>query len=312
MADFFIYQVVDSSSLNNPIEEKNEISNGLELIEEIDESVNLLTKKKKRFPKIKIDTSVNNIDTFYGIKNEKTIPIRKIKLTTGKKIPTEILINPNPLVININNWQIITLLITIILLGISKAFSSTRFKQSIKALMKYSIAQEINREEKVFFHRANLLFSLIHLLAAGLLIFHLIETFRFQYLEMNHFMFFLLIIGGLIGTYIIKYLTSKILFFILNDTSIASEYIFNVSLYNNLFGVLLIPMLIIIYFSSIDSASIFIYAVLPLSVFVFLLRLVRLFFIGKGKGISYFYIFLYICTLEILPLVVLYRIFIFK
>ncbi|PHQ62533.1 MAG: hypothetical protein COC08_00570 [Maribacter sp.] len=128
----------------------------------------------------------------------------------------------------------------------------------------------------------------------------------------NNFLFFLLILGFLVIVYLIKYIFSQVLFFILNDINTASEYIFSVSLYNNLLGVVLIPILCVTYFSSLDFNIIFTYIASPLILLIFILRLIRLYLIGISKGISYFYIFLYICTLEILPLVVLFRIFIFN
>ncbi|MBL4592364.1 MAG: DUF4271 domain-containing protein [Flavobacteriales bacterium] len=310
MSFFITYQVADSSLLKQPFEVEEE-ENGLELIEEVDGPINLPPIKNNYFSKIKLDTA-GRVDTFYGIKNEGTIPIRNVEIETQKEIALEKLFTPNPLVVNVANWQVIILIGAVLFLGFIKAFSNNRFKLSIRSLFNYGVAQEITREEKVFFHRSNILYTIIHLVTTSLFIFHIKETLKTNVLEENNFITFLLIIGFLMTAYLVKYIFSKIIFYILDDTSMAVEYTFNVSIFSNLLGIILIPILSIAYFSSLPFSFILLYIAIPVLILSFLLRLFRLYVIGNAKGISYFYIFLYICTLEILPLVVLYRIFILK
>ncbi|PCJ24503.1 MAG: hypothetical protein COA97_09640 [Flavobacteriales bacterium] len=293
------YQVVDSSALKNSFD-----------IKELDEPINP-PKPKNNYNKAKVDTGIQK-DKLYGIENEGMIPVRNIEIKVSKESPIEKLFNPTPIVIDIANWQVILLIVSVTLIGFTKAFSSSRFHQSIKALFNYNVAQEITREEKVFFHRSNLLFTLVHLFSTSLFLYHIKEVFNTTFSQINNFLFFLLIIVSLISIYSIKYIFSKLLFFVFDNSSIAIEYIFNVSLFNNLLGIILIPILCITYFSALEFNFVFIYIASPLLAFVFLFRTFRLCFIGITKGISYFYIFLYICTLEILPLVVLFRILIFK
>ena len=299
------YQNNDSSAI------AQDDVNGLDLIEELDDTISLDQPKKKSYKLIKKDSAAV-IDTFYGIKNEGAIPVRNAILHTVKETPIEKSFSPTLLPQYIANWQVIILIVAIIMLGIAKAFSSNRFKQSIRGLFKYGVALEITREEKVFFHRSNIFFTLIHLLSTSLLLYQIKELIQPPNIAFSDFIFYLLIIAVLMLIYIVKYLFAQILFYILNDQSIVSEYIFNVSLYNNLLGILFLPILCLTYFSDLEFSFILLYLLLPLTVITFGLRLIRLYFIGKSKGISYFYIFLYICTLEILPLVVLLRIFIFK
>ena len=305
MSFFITYQVQDSSVIGDSA--KNNL-NGLDLINEVDDSIEFLVIKK--YNKVINDTS--SIDTFYGIKNQKYIPVREVEYSTSTETVIEKLFTPTIISREIAGWQIIILLMSIILLGISKAFSRNRFNLAIKSLLNYGVAQEVTREEKVFFHRSNVLLTMIHLLTASLLLYHIKEIINLSNLISDGFFGFLLILFAVTIIYIVKYIFSQVLFFVLNDVSIISEYIFNVSLFNNLLGVIFIPTLCLSYFSSFSFSVILLYLVIPLSLITFVLRLIRLFVIGKTKGISYFYIFLYICTLEILPLVVLFRIFIFK
>jgi hypothetical protein len=290
------YQVQDSSFVDNNVD--------------IDDNSIVVSASKFKHTKTIKDTGYQNTDTFYGIKNQENIPIRNIEKSSTTTPVMEKLFTPTSISREIGSWQIVILITAIILLGVSKAFSRNRFNQAIRALFNYGVAQEITREEKVFFHRSNVLFTLVHLLTLSLLLYHLKEFIHSSNLEIGGILSFLLILLAVTIIYIVKYIFSQVLLFVLDDVSITSEYIFNVSLFNNLLGVILIPILCISYFSSLSFSLILLYLVIPLSLITFVLRLVRMIMIGNGRGISYFYIFLYICTLEILPLVVLFRIFI--
>ena len=111
----------------------------------------------------------------YGIKNFESIPIRKTqKLDLAREVKKDKTSQEFiPLQSNVYSWQIIILLITIILVAVSKAYNLSRFKQLTKALLNFSVAQEVTREEKVFFHRANIWLSLTHILSFSLIILQL-------------------------------------------------------------------------------------------------------------------------------------------
>jgi len=310
MSYFKTYQVVDSSLIQDPFKGENiDEPVGLDSLEEIDEQIEFPKQKNKHLVKLNEDTAINK-NKFYGIENENLIPFRKTEIKHTEVQLVEKLFNPSPKNIEVSNWQITLLLLAIILVGLSKAFSSNRFKHFLKAIINYTVAQEITREEKVFFHRSNLLLTATHILTTSLFLFQIREFININNFDQNNFLFFFLLLGVMVGTYIIKYSFSKVLFFILNDISISSEYIFTVSLYNNLLGVVFLPTLCLIYFSPFSFPFILFYFAIPIIFLTFVLRVIRLSLIGLSKEISYYYIFLYICTLEILPLVVLYRIFI--
>lgn len=281
----------------------------------------LRTSNKNRINSDSVNSSLNidtsytqKKDTIYGVNSEAFIPYRNVETYQRKTQHTEnqedILIAPTPHTRQVYFWQTALLLFALFLIAFVKAFSNNRFKQTAKALLNYSVSQEITREEKVFFHRSNLLLVANYVIIVSLFIYYLIEQFRPSIVKSSGL--FLLLILGVIALYCIKYLLSKVLFFIFNSASLSVEYIFNISLFNNLLGVILLPTMFFIYFSDLQDAVIIKYIAIP-SIFIsFIMRVVRLFVLGNNKGISYLYIFLYICTLEILPLVVLYRFFILK
>ncbi|MGB1205400.1 MAG: DUF4271 domain-containing protein [Chitinophagales bacterium] len=86
-------------------------------------------------------------------------------------------------------------------------------------------------------------------------------------------------------------------------------YIFNLKLLNNMLVVVLLPFLILLAFAN-DTLAYFAYYTILLILFAFILYLLRRgSIIGKDYIIFHkFHFFLYLCTFEIVPLLILYKI----
>ncbi|MDR1584685.1 MAG: DUF4271 domain-containing protein [Prevotellaceae bacterium] len=107
----------------------------------------------------------------------------------------------------------------------------------------------------------------------------------------------------------LKLLLSHLLGFVFFDSSafkVARRTYFNTL---SLFGIVLYPLLVFHVYSSFLSCNVLIAIVLItalLSLVFFAFRLFQIFF---TKTVDFFYILLYLCTLEILPFLLLFRIY---
>ena len=315
MLTLFTYQVSGTNQLENHNELNDGISNQLlEEIEEVDDDSVLVLPKKKQFRKI-VDTLDNKDSISYGVKNLENLPIRVVEISENDNETTQQVVHlfePNFKTTPYESWQTIILVLAAALIGLAKAFSVSRFKQTVKSVFNYRVAREVCSEEKVFFHRVNIILTINYLMITSLLIYQFRTALNFNLEGVSSFVYYLLILSTLLGIYIVKMLFPQLVTFIFNVQNICSDYLFNITLFNNLLGIILIPVIALMYFTTLDYSILLIYLVIPILVFIFIIRLIRLFIIGKSKSISYFYIFLYICTLEILPLVVMIKFFILK
>ena len=206
-------------------------------------------------------------------------------------------------------WQTILLLLAFGMLGFIKAFSSNRFNQIIKSIFSIHAAEEVVREERVFFHRVNLSLFFLYVISLTLL---LASILIFQLTTLINGWFYLKIALFIVAAYIVKFSTIYLLSVIFSRADLSVTYTYNTLIYNYLFGIVLLPCLAFIYYSSLPFLPILNYIVLPCFTFTFLLRILRMIMIGKQNNFFILYIILYICTLEIIPLVVLSKFFIFK
>ena len=90
----------------------------------------------------------------------------------------------------------------------------------------------------------------------------------------------------------------------------ASEYIFNIFLFNEILGLFLLPVTIIIAFLKLLPPDKLIYSGLLVILVIFAYRIFRSATANQNQNISKYYLFLYLCTLEIMPLVAILKAFI--
>ena len=293
----------------------------LELKKVVDSSESFTNKKKSNnsvtlVPVVSspLITNLSNVtlvqdSVVFELSNIKNIPTRKIEKQSTSPINqhTKITFEPSLRIMPDKSWPSIVLIFTLLLLAFTKAFGSSRMRQIYKSVFSFYSAHEVVREEKVFFHQVNFILFLIFLLNISLLLYFVATLFNPL---LNTLISYTIILGIVIITYSIKFLFAHVVAHFFEFSQQVPAYTYNVLLYNYILGVLLIPYLAFIYFSRFDNIMVLNFVVLPTIFIVLLIRFVRFFAIGISYNISLFYIILYICTLEILPLVVLGKFFI--
>ncbi|MCB0476522.1 MAG: DUF4271 domain-containing protein [Crocinitomicaceae bacterium] len=109
--------------------------------------------------------------------------------------------------------------------------------------------------------------------------------------------------------FVVKYIVIKIFAFLTDTEQGFFEYLINYKVFYQAQGILLLPFTIALIFSSFEQQ--YYLALIAISVFVLIgvIRTVLSFLYAIRYGFSVLYIFLYLCTLEILPLVVIFKLF---
>jgi len=154
----------------------------------------------------------------------------------------------------------------------------------------------------------------------SLLFFYFVTTGLFVYMAMNFYGLYISYAHGFISflaislfitlVYFIKIASIKILGFVFQQRKVVDEYLHNLKLFNITTGIILLPITISIPFLNaylVDEVHLiqtgfFVYII------IFIFKLLRGFFVSYRQSVSIFYILLYLCTLEILPLALLLRI----
>jgi len=202
------------------------------------------------------------------------------------------------------SWVMVLILLSVIIIGYLFSAFNTRFISAVKAFFSLRFANQLAREEYSLTNPVSVFLSVNFLLATSLFILQLITSGKIisAGIEFNFFSF-LVVILAVLAVYSVKIISLKILAFIFDKSLVAGEYTFTIFLVNQIIGIGFIPVIIFIAYGEQALASAFIYMGIALILIAFFLR------VGKGAiaaltsgEVTLFYLFLYFCTLEILPL----------
>ena len=181
------------------------------------------------------------------------------------------------------SWVMVIIALSVMILGYLFSAFKTRFNTFLKTVFTIRIGNQVSREE----------YSL-----------QAIITKKISQPNIGlSFFSYLLIVGFVLVVYLVKILSLKTIGYIFNSNSAPNEYIFLIFLINQIIGIGFIPIILFIAYGKESFTNDFVYAGFALFILSFFVR------IGKGaltalssRKISAFYLFLYLCTFEILPL----------
>jgi len=183
------------------------------------------------------------------------------------------------------------------------------FRQLISAFFNTNTSNQIIREENVMVQRASIILLLMFSAAAGLFLYQTSIYFDWQLLgikkDFSRFLFFALLISVLFP---FKVIILRLLGFIFHSNRLASAYLFNIFLINNVLGLLLIPLIILFAYLPFQTGGTLLYIGLIITALAFLYRLIKGYSIWRSADhFSLLYFILYLCTLEIAPILALLK-----
>ena len=192
----------------------------------------------------------------------------------------------------------VLLTITFLLIAILKSHYWKHTKLLIAGIFAQRYANKFLREENVFTERVNIITFFLMAINFSVI---LLKLFPPTSLFDN----FLLILAVILF-YLLKIVFMRIfgnLFMLRELTKLGIFFSF---LFDRALGIFFFPLVVILYFCSLKITSIVLIIIFIVFIITLILKLFWLWKIGtKAFGLSHFYIFLYLCTLEIFPILLL-------
>ncbi|MFO7924567.1 MAG: DUF4271 domain-containing protein [Bacteroidales bacterium] len=172
------------------------------------------------------------------------------------------------------------------------------------------------REAAKLYHEKNApaqnMFLILHIIFAingGLFFLFVADYFDLRLPDINPVLIFLSASAILVMIFALKSFFISVIGFLFDQSSLFSEYKHNISLYNKIFGILLLPVIVGLLYGGDFFHGPFIYGGMALAAVFYLLQFVRGMEIIVKKEFSLFYLILYLCAFEIFPILVLYKLF---
>lgn len=208
---------------------------------------------------------------------------------------------------NSSDW-LTGVVLVILLLGaaVRKAFGkylSALFLSTVN----YPAASRLFREQNISLRQGALLLDLFFLLTIGLFGYQLVKYSGAQ-LPISGFLLYLACFGVIFLFFRIKEFLYRLLGFISETLPETSEYLFMMHSYNKVTGIFLLPVVLLTAWAPVSNPSGFLLAGLIIIALFYLKTLQRGIKILLKKQFSLFYLFLYLCTLEFLPLLLFLKV----
>ncbi len=175
------------------------------------------------------------------------------------------------------------------------------------SLFNYSTAARLLEEKKYPVLHGAYRLDIIFYITFSIFIFQLLNLIRWENAFTNPAYFFM-ILGFVLLYFLIKKLVYLTLGIVFETTSETREFLFNMDNINRMLGLILLPVVILISFAPVSNPVFIVFLGLTLAVIFNLLLLQRGINILLKKQFSIFYLFLYLCTLEFLPLLLIYKV----
>jgi hypothetical protein len=195
----------------------------------------------------------------------------------------------------------------VLLLGITKTLYSRYFSNMFRVFFNSSLRQSQLTDQLIQDKLPSLIFNIFFVLVGGIFVYLLINYFNLKSNQLN-WKLLGICVGTFVIIYFVKFITLKFTGWITGFTAETDIYTFIIFLINKIIAICLLPMIIIMAFSSQQI----VYVVMLISIIIvgamLLMRLFRSYGLLQHRiKVSRFHFLLYVFSLEILPLLLIYK-----
>ncbi len=203
-------------------------------------------------------------------------------------------------------WIFGILFLGFVLLAWSRIFFRRRMNMIFSGIFARNYANQLIREGNLFNERIGLVLFLVYLSMMPLFAYLSLPLFYSVPESPRGGLLYILLLAFFAAFWLLKVIFINGLSLLFNTREHSNDILANMYLYNLFAGILLLPLLSCMAYA---DREIFFYITLIILFLVYLVRIFRIAMIGFGMSkFSVFHLFLYLCTLEILPLIVLAKI----
>jgi hypothetical protein len=202
-------------------------------------------------------------------------------------------------------WFFVPLFGLFILLAIFKVFYSRFINYFIQSSLYVFVANKIQKENSLLGNRVLLLLDIVYFVSTSVFILKAIDYYNIRnQIGLNIPLLFLSVIGILVAFRIYKYIVTMVSGYSSQTITEMRELYFHQLIYPRIFGIILIPLLFVFAFTDEKLSTAVLYFIIAAFFIQLIMKTLRTFRVFINKGFSIFYFLLYLCALEIVPVLV--------
>jgi hypothetical protein len=207
------------------------------------------------------------------------------------------------------DWLIGIIIGLLIVLASLKLFFNKFFDQVLVALWNFQLGSKFLRDQGIFSRRVGLVLNINFILIFGLFIYLVLNHFNIYPFPLKPILVYLIYTSIIAIILLIRYILTVLAGLVFNQQTLFREYLYQILvIYKNL-GIFFIPVVFCIAYIQENLRIYVIIFALVLIAMAYIFRFIKGFQIIIKKDIKIFYLILYLCTLEILPVLFYYKFF---
>ena len=246
-------------------------------------------------------------DNFYDYQKHLLQPLPYDSLHTVLK-NVEVVFPGKKLSHNNPDWLVGIVVLAFVLFASVRLIFNKYLSQLAQATINYSTFTRVFRERYFNLFHASFRLDMIFHLCMSLFVYQFLSTYKINLGITGSFYVYLICLGIVIGYTIVKKMLYILIGIMTETTNEVREYLFSITVFNRVLGLFLLPVTAIIAFVPIYQPEPVLYTGLGIIFIFYMLSLLRGAKIFLKKHFSISYLILYLCTLEFLPLLLIYNI----
>lgn len=206
-----------------------------------------------------------------------------------------------------SDWMVGVLLFALILMAIVRFSFSKYLHKIFDSILNYQTASNLLSEKNMRNLRGSIFLNFLFFVNLALFLVQYAVYILSLNQDNNNFIFFLYSFLILVVVYSGKAIIIRLMGYIFGTIKESKEYLHTVFIYNKNLGVFLLPITLSVPFIALYATPMLLNFGLFITLVFYLFRLFRGFKILFRQHVSIFYMILYLCALEILPLLMIYK-----
>jgi hypothetical protein len=235
-------------------------------------------------------------------------PLTTANLSATIEIPEQGIVLPIREKAGVNSdWLSLIILLSIILFASVKHSYSKYLNHLFQSIINYSTSFRMFQEKNVSVFHGAFRLEVFFYITVSVFLFQVVNYYGIG-LRYKNGLLFLMCLAAIILYFLGKKLIYRIAGSVVDGVQETGEYLFNMDNFNRIAGIFLFPVITLIAFNPFKSIDNVVVTGIILLGLIYVALLQRGIAILLKKQFSIFYLFLYLCTLEFLPLLLIYKV----
>lgn len=198
-------------------------------------------------------------------------------------------------------------MIVLIIAAYARVAFGKFFQPILQSAFIYNLSVRVFNEKNLVLNRLSIILNILFFITLPAFITLLFDYYGYSLYALpvwqHYFLFLLILIVLLVARRVLNILLSTTL----GLSDVMSEYIYQDNLFIKLSTPVILPFVLLLPYISENMTEFLFIMIIGLLAIIYILRVGRLFSVTNRKGFSIFYLILYLCSVEIGPGLILYK-----